>query len=181
ALERKVKAGLIEAEAAAEKFLSWISPFASSLPDNHVQKKTETLAKTKAVPEKKDNANTNANPNGLKTSPGSGGALQAAGKSFHDGGADKVLGAGDEVFEYVNGLNHIVQAFPSSPEGMVEAALYELHRGDKRSMADIMADHSAKRWERGADAAIEQTTKGDWTKGKGLNDDGTVSDDGKTG
>ena len=101
------------------------------------------------------------------------------GKAFHDGGKDHELGAGDEVVEQVDSSNHIVAAFSPSPEGMVMAALYELHRGDKRSLVDILADHSAARWEQGKDHAVEQTTKGDWQHGRGLNDDGDATQHGQ--
>jgi hypothetical protein len=110
-------------------------------------------------------------------------AALADSKAFHDGGKDKELGKGDEAIEMidVNGKlsAHIVPVFPKSPEGMVMAAMYELHRGDKRSMAEVMADHTAGHWERGKDAAVEQTTKGDWIKGRGLNDDGDATKHGQ--
>jgi len=59
------------------------------------------------------------------------------------------------------------------------AALYELHRGETRSMAEIMADHTASEWTRGKDAAVEQTAQGDWKKGVGLNDDGDATKHGQ--
>jgi hypothetical protein len=101
------------------------------------------------------------------------------GAAFHDGGNDKELGKGDEVMEVVKGKEHIVPVFPATADGMVMAALYELHRGDKRSMAEIMADHTAARWARGKDAAVEQTVQGDWKKGRGLNDDGDATKHGQ--
>jgi len=106
-------------------------------------------------------------------------ATPTDGKAFHDGGKEKELGAGDEAIEVLNNQEHIVPVFPATPDGMVMAALYELHRGDKRSMAEIMADHSAAHWQHGEDAAVEQTTKGDWKHGRGLNDDGDATKHGQ--
>jgi hypothetical protein len=179
ALADKVRAGILDAEAAALRFMGWAKR-SRVVPGDVAQKRVEELRSTK--PTAGGGSASDTQPKSSVVTARHGDVLATAGKAFHDGGADKALGADDEVFEYVNGLNHIIPVFPSTPEGLVEAALYELHRGDKRSMADILADHSVKRWERGKNAAIESDGKGGFSKGKtGINDDGKATSDGSSG
>jgi hypothetical protein len=72
--------------------------------------------------------------------------------AFNDGSRSSPLGQGDQVFD-ANG--EVIAAFPATPDGVVQAALYELHRGERRSMAEILADNSLARLERGPNAAAE--------------------------
>ncbi len=90
--------------------------------------------------------------------------LAGAGNAAHDGGKNQALGAGDQVLHD----GHVVPVFPATPEGVVAAAYYELHRGDKRSIDDIMKDDSGGRTAQGAQAAHEGHVEG--AKG-GTNDD----------
>jgi hypothetical protein len=82
--------------------------------------------------------------------------LPSAGAAMHDGGAGHALGEGDEVFTTdAKGKSRVIAAFPSTPEGVVAAAFYELHRGDKRPLAEIMADSSEAKTTRNERAAKE--------------------------
>lgn len=89
--------------------------------------------------------------------------VATAGTAFHDGSKAAPLGRGDSAF---NEYGTVIQAFPATADGVVAAALYELHRGDKRGLAEILADDSAGRTARGPDAAIEKRVGG-----KPMNDD----------
>lgn len=71
----------------------------------------------------------------------------------HDGGANAPLGQGDEVLD---DNNRVIAVFPATADGVVQAAFYELHRGEKRSLQEIMADQTGAKTDRGASAAIEQ-------------------------
>lgn len=81
-----------------------------------------------------------------------GASADASNAAMHDGGDGHALGQGDEVFD---ANNRIIAVFPSTAAGVVVAAQYELHRGERRSLAEIMADDSADRTQRGPAAAIE--------------------------
>lgn len=70
----------------------------------------------------------------------------------HDGGANAPLGQGDEVLDE---NNRVIAVFPTTADGVVQAAFYELHRGEKRSMEEIMADQTGAKTDRGPAAAIE--------------------------
>lgn len=70
----------------------------------------------------------------------------------HDGGANAPLGQGDEVLDE---NNRVIAVFPATADGVVQAAFYELHRGEKRSMEEIMADQTGAKTDRGSSAAIE--------------------------
>lgn len=87
--------------------------------------------------------------------------FEAEDGSFHDGGPGRPLGADDDAFrpgapaESVP-FRLVRQAFPSTGEGVVRAALYELHRGEERSLDEIVALPNRDRFfRRGPAAAIE--------------------------
>lgn len=84
--------------------------------------------------------------------------LDSAGAAFHDGSNEHALGSGDEVFD---ADGQVIPAFSSDAAGVVAAALYELHRGEKRSLAEIQKDDGGGRTRRGAQAATELNKKGD--------------------
>ena len=79
--------------------------------------------------------------------------LADAHDAVHDGDETHALGAGDEVFD---ASGKVIAAFPATPDGVVSAALYELHRGERRSLRDIRQDDTAGRVKRGAQAAREK-------------------------
>jgi hypothetical protein len=97
--------------------------------------------------EKQPQAPTGSHPAAAEQVP----SLAAAGNAFHDGSEGHKLGEGDEVFDE---KGHIKAVFPTSPDGVVMAALYELHRGDQRRLADAMADPTKDKTMRGSNAAI---------------------------
>ena len=92
----------------------------------------------------------------LATERGSGtrAATAAAGSAAVDRivGSCRALGDGDQVFD---ADGHVIAVFPSTPEGVVDAALYELHRGERRPLAAIVADPTEGRLNRGPLAANE--------------------------
>ena len=99
----------------------------------------------------------------------------------HDGDARHGIGEGDEVFRASAKWQHVQQrdmrvaAFPATPEGVVEAALYELHRGEKRSLGEVEGESTAAaKLGRGPAAAREGTVqrfRNGKTVTEGTNDD----------
>src|SRR5579883_364155 len=65
----------------------------------------------------------------------------------------RALGEGGEVLR--DDGRTVKVAFPATPAGVVEAALYELHRGEPRPLDEIARDPTAARWARGPGAATE--------------------------
>lgn len=95
--------------------------------------------------------------------------LEDAHDAVHDGDETHALGAGDEVFD---ASGKVVPAFAATADGVVNAALYELHRGERRSLRDIRQDNTAGRVTRGAKAAKEKLVlNAAKTKKIGLNTD----------
>lgn len=79
-----------------------------------------------------------------------------------------VIGEGDEVFKPMSSTQsakaaNVARAFPATPEGVVQAAFYELHRGEARPLAEILADPTQAKLQRGPAAPTEGDAK--------LNDD----------
>jgi hypothetical protein len=80
--------------------------------------------------------------------------------AFHDGSDSNGIGASDQVLADGTSSGRVTaatvkNAFECSAAGVVQAALYELHRGDRRTFADVLADATRARFGRGPAAADE--------------------------
>jgi hypothetical protein len=73
-----------------------------------------------------------------------------------------VVGEGDEVFRPLDSessrrakAQDVRRAFPPTPQGVVQAALYELHRGEARPFAETLGDPTLDKLRRGPAAPTE--------------------------